>query len=69
MWVPHHVSTCPTLVLCVFVYNISEPVCSFVDRTKVDTVKRKYELLTPSPGKLPSRVAIVGSVEWIEGDD
>lgn len=36
------------------------------DSTKIDTVKRKYELLTPSPGRLPSRVAIVGSVEWIE---
>lgn len=35
-------------------------------RTKIDTVKRKYELLTPSPGRLPSRVAIVGSVEWVE---
>jgi polyribonucleotide 5'-hydroxyl-kinase len=38
-------------------------------RTKVDTAKRKFELLTPSPGKLPSRVALVGSVEWIEVDD
>lgn len=35
-------------------------------RTKIDVAKRKYELLTPSPGRLPSRVAIVGSVEWVE---
>ncbi|KAJ9103683.1 hypothetical protein QFC20_004686 [Naganishia adeliensis] len=41
-------------------------VCGFLTITKIDTVKRKYELLTPSPGRLPSRVAIVGSVEWIE---
>ncbi|KAG7530491.1 hypothetical protein FFLO_04981 [Filobasidium floriforme] len=44
-------------------------VCGFLTITKVDTAKRKFELLTPSPGKLPSRVALVGSVEWIEVDD
>ncbi|KAJ9109036.1 hypothetical protein QFC21_000362 [Naganishia friedmannii] len=41
-------------------------VCGFLTITKIDTAKRKYELLTPSPGRLPSRVAIAGSVEWIE---
>ncbi|KAJ9093607.1 hypothetical protein QFC19_008274 [Naganishia cerealis] len=41
-------------------------VCGFLTITKIDTAKRKYELLTPSPGRLPSRVAIAGNVEWIE---
>lgn len=43
-------------------------VAGFVVITRVDVAKRRYELLTPSPGKLPSRVAIAGSVEWNEDD-
>lgn len=43
-------------------------VAGFVVITKVDVAKRRYELLTPSPGKLPSRVAIAGNVEWNEDD-
>lgn len=59
LWVLDHVSWAKLWQLCLVADSRS-------DSTKIDTVKRKYELLTPSPGRLPSRVAIVGSVEWIE---
>lgn len=43
-------------------------ICGFVMITRVDVAKRRYELLTPSPGKLPSKVAIAGNLEWAEED-
>jgi len=46
-----------------------ELTCFSFYSTKVDVAKRKYELLTPAPGKLPTRFAVVGNVEWIEVDD
>lgn len=41
-------------------------VLGFVVITAVDTLKRKYTILSPSPGKLPSTVAIAGSIEWVD---
>lgn len=41
-------------------------VLGFVVITAIDTLKRKYTILSPSPGKLPSTVAIAGSIEWVD---
>jgi hypothetical protein len=49
--------------------SVRELTYSRLHSTKVDVAKRKYELLTPAPGKLPTRFAVVGNVEWIEVDD
>lgn len=34
--------------------------------TAVDTIRKKYTVLSPSPGKLPSKVAIAGAIEWVD---
>jgi polyribonucleotide 5'-hydroxyl-kinase len=36
--------------------------------TNVDAAKRKFSVLAPSPGRLPSKVAIAGSIEWVEDE-
>jgi polyribonucleotide 5'-hydroxyl-kinase len=62
MYVSRLFLTCPLVSFA----NSSSIGSVLSSSTKIDTAKRKYELLTPSPGRLPSRVAIAGSVEWIE---
>lgn len=39
---------------------------SIYPSTAVDTVREKFTILSPNPGKLPSRTALVGSFEWQE---
>jgi polyribonucleotide 5'-hydroxyl-kinase len=34
--------------------------------TGIDTLRKKYTVLSPSPGKLPSTVAIAGGIEWVD---
>ena len=34
--------------------------------TAIDTMRKKYTILSPSPGRLPSTVAIAGSIEWVD---
>jgi polyribonucleotide 5'-hydroxyl-kinase len=34
--------------------------------TAIDPVRKKYTILTPCMGKLPSTTAIAGAVEWID---
>lgn len=41
-------------------------VLGFVVITGVDALKRKYTVLSPSPGKLPSTIAIAGQIEWVD---
>ncbi|WWD02415.1 hypothetical protein V865_000454 [Kwoniella europaea PYCC6329] len=41
-------------------------VLGFIVITAIDTLKKKYTVLSPSPGKLPSTVAIAGSIEWVD---
>ncbi|WVR07435.1 hypothetical protein IAU60_004476 [Kwoniella sp. DSM 27419] len=41
-------------------------VLGFIVITAIDTLKKKYTVLSPSPGKLPSTVAIAGSLEWVD---
>ncbi|WVW85727.1 hypothetical protein I302_107765 [Kwoniella bestiolae CBS 10118] len=41
-------------------------VLGFIVITAIDTQKKKYTVLSPSPGKLPSTVAIAGSIEWVD---
>ncbi|EIW67326.1 hypothetical protein M231_02531 [Tremella mesenterica] len=43
-------------------------VLGFVVITNIDSQRRKYTLLSPTPGKLPSTVAIAGSVEWVDSE-
>ena len=37
-------------------------------RTGIDPQRRKYTVLSPSPGKLPSTVAIAGSIDWVDSE-
>ncbi|WWC71655.1 uncharacterized protein I206_105613 [Kwoniella pini CBS 10737] len=41
-------------------------VLGFIVITAIDAQKKKYTILSPSPGKLPSTVAIAGSIEWVD---
>ncbi|KAK8854866.1 hypothetical protein IAR55_003605 [Kwoniella newhampshirensis] len=41
-------------------------VLGFIVITGIDPQKKKYTVLSPSPGKLPSTVAIAGSIEWVD---
>ncbi|WWC63199.1 uncharacterized protein I303_105799 [Kwoniella dejecticola CBS 10117] len=41
-------------------------VLGFIVITAVDAQKKKYTVLSPSPGKLPSTVALAGSIEWVD---
>ncbi|KAI9637324.1 Pre-mRNA cleavage complex II protein Clp1-domain-containing protein [Dioszegia hungarica] len=41
-------------------------VLGFIVITAIDTQRKKYTILSPSPGKLPSTVAIAGSIEWVD---
>ncbi len=36
--------------------------------TGIDPQRKKYTVLSPSPGKLPSTVAIAGSIEWVDSE-
>ena len=36
--------------------------------TAIDTLRKKFTILSPSPGKLPSKVAIAGSIEWVDSE-
>ncbi len=38
------------------------------DSAGIDTAKRKFTVLSPSPGKLPTKVAIAGAIEWLEDE-
>ena len=37
-------------------------------RTGIDAQRKKYTILSPSPGKLPSTVAIAGQIEWVDSE-
>ncbi|CAK9782848.1 hypothetical protein CC85DRAFT_120653 [Cutaneotrichosporon oleaginosum] len=42
-------------------------VLGFVVITAIDTQRRKYTILSPSPGRLPSTVALAGhGIEWVD---
>ncbi|OCF37831.1 mRNA cleavage and polyadenylation factor Clp1 [Kwoniella heveanensis BCC8398] len=41
-------------------------VLGFIVITGIDAQKKKYTVLSPSPGKLPSTVALAGSIEWVD---
>lgn len=43
-------------------------VVGFVSIAGIDTAKRKFTVLSPSPGKLPTKVAIAGAIEWLEDE-
>ncbi len=55
------------LLMPVAIAHAHARVCKY--SASIDTTKRKYTILSPSPGKLPSKVAIAGSVEWLEDDE
>lgn len=38
----------------------------FDDSSNVDIDKREITLLSPSPGSLPSKYLVVGSLEWLD---
>lgn len=42
------------------------PLYGFVHVTKVDSERNSLTVLSPSPGKLPSRFLIAGDLKWIE---
>ncbi|WWC90798.1 uncharacterized protein L201_005735 [Kwoniella dendrophila CBS 6074] len=41
-------------------------VLGFIVITGIDSQKKKYTVLSPSPGKLPSTVALAGLIEWVD---
>ncbi|ORY35433.1 hypothetical protein BCR39DRAFT_509714 [Naematelia encephala] len=41
-------------------------VLGFIVITGIDHQKKKYTVLAPSPGRLPSTVALAGSIEWVD---
>ncbi|CAD6578790.1 MAG: Cleavage polyadenylation factor subunit clp1 [Tremellales sp. Tagirdzhanova-0007] len=43
-------------------------VFGFIVITAIDAQRKKYTVLSPSPGKLPSTVAIAGSLEWVDSE-
>jgi polyribonucleotide 5'-hydroxyl-kinase len=36
--------------------------------TGIDAQRRKYTVLSPSTGRLPSTVALAGSIEWVDSE-
>ncbi|KAI8452156.1 Pre-mRNA cleavage complex II protein Clp1-domain-containing protein [Phakopsora pachyrhizi] len=43
------------------------PSLGFVHLSGIDLKNKKFTILSPLPGRLPRRVAIAGSLEWIDG--
>ncbi|SNX87203.1 Protein CLP1 [Melanopsichium pennsylvanicum] len=43
---------------------IGAPILGFVHVADIDTVRRKITVLSPSTGRLPSKTAILGSLDW-----
>ncbi|PWZ03815.1 hypothetical protein BCV70DRAFT_198004 [Testicularia cyperi] len=43
---------------------IGAPILGFVHVADIDTVRKKITLLSPSTGRLPSKTAILGSLDW-----
>ncbi|KAK4688997.1 polyribonucleotide 5'-hydroxyl-kinase, partial [Tremellales sp. Uapishka_1] len=41
-------------------------VLGFIVITAIDAQRKKYTVLSPSPGKLPSTVALAGNIEWVD---
>ncbi|EAL20505.1 hypothetical protein CNBE4250 [Cryptococcus deneoformans B-3501A] len=41
-------------------------VMGFIVITAIDTFARKYTVLSPTPGRLPTTVAIAGAIEWVD---
>ncbi|WVQ81929.1 hypothetical protein IAT38_004056 [Cryptococcus sp. DSM 104549] len=41
-------------------------VLGFIVITAIDSMRKKYTVLSPSLGKLPSTVALAGSIEWVD---
>ncbi|WVN90221.1 mRNA cleavage and polyadenylation factor Clp1 [Cryptococcus depauperatus CBS 7841] len=41
-------------------------VMGYIVITAIDTFQQKYTVLSPNPGKLPSTIAIAGSIEWVD---
>ncbi|MBW0509995.1 hypothetical protein O181_049710 [Austropuccinia psidii MF-1] len=45
----------------------SGPSLGFVHLSSIDVKNKKFTILSPLPGRLPRKVAIGGSLEWIDG--
>uniref|UniRef100_A0A7S1EUV0 Protein CLP1 homolog n=1 Tax=Timspurckia oligopyrenoides TaxID=708627 RepID=A0A7S1EUV0_9RHOD len=68
------ISVSPTLIHSVLAVSQADvleevtekPVYGFVAVTKVDTDRKQITVLSPSPGKLPGKFLITGSVKWLE---
>jgi polyribonucleotide 5'-hydroxyl-kinase len=45
---------------------LSKPVYGFVHVSKVDTERNTLTVLAPSPGRIPSKFFIQGSIKWME---
>jgi len=43
-------------------------VLGFIVITGIDLQRKKYTVLSPNPGKLPSTVALAGSIEWVDSE-
>lgn len=43
---------------------IGAPILGFVHVADIDTVRKKITVLSPSAGRLPSKTAIIGSLDW-----
>ncbi|KAJ1018462.1 hypothetical protein NDA18_006613 [Ustilago nuda] len=43
---------------------IGAPILGFVHVADIDTIRKKITLLSPSTGRLPSKTAILGSLDW-----
>lgn len=43
---------------------IGAPILGFVHVADIDTVRKKITVLSPSTGRLPSKTAILGSLDW-----
>lgn len=54
---------CVSLSLWCFVCS---NVSGFVYVTEVDVLRKKITYLAPSPGALPSKILVAGSLTWLE---
>lgn len=45
---------------------LSSPVCGFVHVSKVDVERGTMTVLAPSPGRLPGKFLLTGSLKWME---
>ena len=43
---------------------LGAPILGFVHVADIDTVRKKITVLSPSPGRLPSKTALIGTLDW-----